>query len=232
MSKGTWVQDAVKDTIALIDIEAENAGKKLSGPEVLNELQRRLRMDGKEEYAEISLRSVQQTRKEQRDSPARRPDIDKRWSLGTLNAYPIPPDTLPAVFKIHRIFVEEERGGVSIRVAQWISRLSYLEPDIEKLGAMAICYAIYEAVHERRPKVQEVQREVFKAVKRRFSPGVDSRLDSLDKVERERIQKDVLQSLLDKTDRQTFDTSQEDRRLMDDLTRRETWDERPHSQKG
>lgn len=72
---------------------------------------------------------------------------DKPWSTATLDKYPIPPESLPAVLRVWKFCIEK---GVSltIREAKWVSRLSAIQQDIEKLSFIASRYARTELMFE------------------------------------------------------------------------------------
>ena len=92
----------------------------------------------------LSLRSVQRILKELRVrvTETETDPLQQPWSMATLDLYPLPPDTLPAVLRVWKARVEESRG-FTVREAQWTARLSFVagEEDTKYLSFKAAEYA-------------------------------------------------------------------------------------------
>ncbi|MDP2659374.1 MAG: hypothetical protein Q8R28_01415 [Dehalococcoidia bacterium] len=70
---------------------------------------------------------------------------EEPWSMASLEAYPLPPSTLPAVVAARKYSIEHRWGSaLSIREAKWVARFSALEPDIAKLTSAAGFYSYDE----------------------------------------------------------------------------------------
>ncbi len=104
-----------------------------------------------------SLSTVQKVlaivRKKMKETPIH-PE-DKRWTMGMLSEYPIPPDAIPAVLKVWKLREEYKYRfrkiegfdfSLTIRQAKWVSRLSHVIVDnTETLFYWADEYASIEA---------------------------------------------------------------------------------------
>jgi len=82
---------------------------------------------------------------------------DKPFYLGALVDYPIPPEALPMVLRVWAKRLEEakpNKDGFSfqmsftIRDALWVSRLSHLDKDPEKIWGTAFWYSVRERAYE------------------------------------------------------------------------------------
>jgi hypothetical protein len=72
---------------------------------------------------------------------------DKSWSTATLDQYPIAPEVLPIVLKVWK-YRTEKGSDFTIREAKWISHLSVLLTDIDKLSYKGWQYARTELMFE------------------------------------------------------------------------------------
>lgn len=72
---------------------------------------------------------------------------EKPWSIASLDSCPISPDALPVVLKVWKSRVEKD-SNLTNREAKWVSRLSCVVSDIEKLADTARRYALVELLYE------------------------------------------------------------------------------------
>jgi len=72
---------------------------------------------------------------------------DKPWNTATLDQYPIAPEVLSAVMKVSKYRIGKG-SGFTIREAKWVSRLSGLLTDVDKLSYKAWQYARTELMFE------------------------------------------------------------------------------------
>lgn len=106
------------------------------------QLQTELDWEGPSPEVEVLERKISWFRNHATDGPQ-----DKPWSTATLDKYPIPPESLPAVLRVWKSCIEKE-VGLTIREAKWVARLSAIQQDIEKLSFIASRYARTELMFE------------------------------------------------------------------------------------
>jgi len=109
-----------------------------------------------------SLSTVQRVlaelRKRYREAP--KDPLHEPWSMGTLDQYPLAPNTIPFVLKVWKLLEEKAYQlryfrppfdlPLSIREAKWVSRLCHVIPDdIERLSLTSTIYAEGEELSER-----------------------------------------------------------------------------------
>src|SRR4030042_709952 len=61
---------------------------------------------------------------------------DKVWSMATLDQYPIAPEVLPVVMRVWKSQIEKG-SDFTIREAKWVSHLSTVLTDIDRLSYKA-----------------------------------------------------------------------------------------------
>jgi len=165
MAKGPIVTPQVEAFIASIYEKHE----KWKAPEVHNEVSFLLHQrNPKLPPGWPSLSTVQKVLATVRKQKTLRPE-DRPWSMGTLNEYPIAPDTIPIVLDVWKFREEQiyrfkfdgievpdhDRNHLTIRQAKWVNRLSHLEMpgvmdngNIGDLSWIASIYADNERISE------------------------------------------------------------------------------------
>ena len=159
MAKGPIITNAVEVLITSV----YQKHPKWKAPEVRNEVRSILRnKNSKIPSSWPSISTVQKALAKVRKKMKEMPEdpLHKPWNMGTIDQYPIPPDTIPFVLKVWKL--QEEKVykfrqmkppfdlALSIREAKWVSRLCHVIPDdIEKLSRTAAIYANWEELTER-----------------------------------------------------------------------------------
>jgi hypothetical protein len=96
-------------------------------------------------------------RKRESERPSELDELDKPWSVGSLNKHPIPPESLPAVMRVYYAerldqrtfeYLKKAQNLLTIRQALWIARLATVYKDPVTLVYIARFYAMDERVAE------------------------------------------------------------------------------------
>jgi len=104
-------------------------------------IQKEVNWDGPAPEIEVLERKISKYRNTPMDKPE-----DKLWSITTLEKYPLPPETLPAVLKVWLHQKEINLVPFTIRQAKWVARLSFVVKDIENLMLETIGLAMQEVI--------------------------------------------------------------------------------------
>ena len=148
MAKGPLITDEVIKLIAKAYLEHPEWRAK----EIQSEVNTWLRTKNHRvnpEWPGLSTVQKELTKIRKRDA-MRQPEskrIDELWSIGTLAEFNIPPEATPKVFQLQQKRTDAEKP-LTIREAMWVGRLHILIEDINRLGLLAIHYALMERVCE------------------------------------------------------------------------------------
>lgn len=146
MAKGPIITDAVEAFIAQVYLQHP----KWKASEVRNEVSFILHKNNSKllsSWPSLStvqkvLATVRRKMKETLVDPQ-----EKLWSMGTLDKYPIPPETIPAIIEVWKSRIEQGEG-FTIREAKWAARWSAVITDVTKLSKTVRIIARFELVHQ------------------------------------------------------------------------------------
>lgn len=152
--RGPNIPDNIRKLIAQIYVK----NKDRTAKEVMTELHRQMKKENRKDWPPgwPGISAVQKELEKLRNRNGDIDDEDKPWSRIALSSYPLPPDTLPIVY---RVWADSLRQGkpLTIRQAKWVSYLSHIyikkdtqgnidEKVIESLRTSALATASHEKV--------------------------------------------------------------------------------------
>lgn len=141
---GPWVTPQTERLIISIWMSLSKEGKKHTAEEVLTASEAYIKANNRKDIFLPKLRKFQTIIKDAKTQYEHfSPDdkiMQKPWSMATLDEYPLPPESLPAVMRAWRYALIT--GEIfTIRQAKWASRIYEFQPDVTKLWLSSYEYA-------------------------------------------------------------------------------------------